>query len=73
MKKVKGLKSTNWLLQNSHKDVKYSMGNRVINIVITIYGASWVLEISRECFVKYVSNHYAVQLKRIQNDIKCKL
>ena len=34
MKKVKGLKSTNWLSQNSHGDVKYSIGNTVNNILI---------------------------------------
>ena len=28
-KNVKGLKSTNWQLQNSHGDVKYSIRNRV--------------------------------------------
>ena len=33
-KKVKGLRRTNWKLQNSHRDVKYSTGNRVNNIVI---------------------------------------
>ena len=27
MKEVNGLRSTNWLLQNSHGDVKYSIGN----------------------------------------------
>ena len=27
--KVKGLRSTTWLLQNSHVDVKYSIGNIV--------------------------------------------
>lgn len=33
MKKVKELrKSTTWLLQNSHKDVKDSIGNIVNNI-----------------------------------------
>ena len=25
--KVRGLRSTNWLLQNGHGDVKYSTGN----------------------------------------------
>ena len=34
MKKVKGLRSTNWQLQNSHGDVKYSIGNIVSNTVI---------------------------------------
>ena len=29
-------KKTNWHLQNSHGDVKYSIGNIVSNIVITV-------------------------------------
>ena len=29
VKKAKGLRSTNWQLQNSHGDVKYSTGNIV--------------------------------------------
>ena len=44
---MKGLESTNWKLQNSHGDVKYSTGNTVNNIVITMCGARWMLEISR--------------------------
>ena len=51
MKKVKGLRSTHWQLQNSHRNVKYSMGNIVNNIVITMCGARWVPEISEEHFV----------------------
>ena len=35
-------------LQNSHRDVKYSRGNIDNNIVKTMYGASWVLEILGE-------------------------
>ena len=35
VKKEKGLRSAN-LLQNSHGDVKYSIGNIVNNIVITM-------------------------------------
>ena len=42
---MKGLKSTNWQLQNSHRDVKYSRGNSVKTTVITMYNAKWVLEI----------------------------
>ena len=38
MEKVKGLRSTNWLLQNSHGDVKHSVENIVNNIIITRYG-----------------------------------
>ena len=46
MKKMKGLRSsTNWWLQNSHEDVKYSIGDIVNNIVIIMHGARWVLEI----------------------------
>ena len=40
--KVKGLRSTSLLLQNSHGDVKYSIGNIVNNILITMYGVRWV-------------------------------
>ena len=38
MKKVKGLRSTNWLLRNSDGDVKYSIRNIVNTILITMYG-----------------------------------
>ena len=34
VKKVKGLRSTDWSLQNSHGDAKYSIGNIVNNIVM---------------------------------------
>ena len=46
VKKVNELRSTNWQLQNSHRDVKYSTGNMVNNIVITMCGARWVLDLS---------------------------
>ena len=42
LKRVKGMGSTNWLLQNSHGDVKYSIGNIVNNILIIMYGVRWV-------------------------------
>ena len=42
---VRASRSTNWELQNSHGDVKYSIGHIVTNIEITMYGARWVLEI----------------------------
>ena len=35
VKKVKGLRNTKWKLQNSHGDVKYSVGNIVNNIITT--------------------------------------
>ena len=38
-KKVKEFRSRNWDLQDSHGDVKYTTGNIVNNILITIYGA----------------------------------
>ena len=53
--KVKGLKSKDWWLQNSHRDIKYSIGNIVNDIVITTYGIRWVLEIFRgDHLVKYM-------------------
>ena len=52
MKKGKGLRGTNWQSQNSHRDIKYRMGNRVSNIVIIMYSARWVLEILGGPFCK---------------------
>ena len=52
MKKVKGLRSTEWQLQNSHGDVKYSIEKRVNNIVTTMYGARWILDSLRGSFCK---------------------
>ena len=46
VKKVEGLRSTHWLLQNSHGDVKYSIGNRVNNILITMCGVRRVRDLS---------------------------
>ena len=43
LKEVKGLRSTNWQLQNSHRDVDYSTGSIVNSTEITVYGAGWVL------------------------------
>ena len=45
MKQMKGLRSTDWLLQNSHGNVNYSIGNTVSDIVITVHGARWIFEI----------------------------
>ena len=33
-------------VKNSHGNVKYSIGNTVNDVVITLYGARWVLELS---------------------------
>ena len=54
MKKVKGLRNTSKLLQKSHRDVKYNIGNIVNNIVITMYDASWILEITEGTLLKYI-------------------
>ena len=46
---VKGLKSTNWLLQNSFGDVKYSLGNRVAKEYICMtHGHGWCGDCLRE-------------------------
>ena len=34
VKKVRGLRSTNWLLQNSHGDINYRIENTVNNLII---------------------------------------
>ena len=52
VRKVKGLGSTHWSLRNSHGDVKYSIGNTVSNIIITVWCASWALELSGETLCK---------------------
>ena len=44
--KVKGVRSTNWLLQNGHGSVKYSIGNIVNNNVIIVCGIRWVRDLS---------------------------
>ena len=41
MKNGKGLRC----YKNSRKDVKYSIGNVLNNIVITVYGVGWVLDL----------------------------
>ena len=71
---MKGLRSTNWKLQNSPGDVKHSIGN-IVNTVITTYGARWVLEIQGGTLYKVhdcLTPPYAVHLKVIQNNIEYK-
>ena len=53
------LGSSGWRLQvqiasfkKSHRGVKYSIGNAVSNIVVTIFGVRWALEISGESLCK---------------------
>ena len=58
MKKVMGLRSTNWKLQNSHGDVKYSIGNKVSNILITSMVSDGFKIYQDDRLVSYVmSNH----------------
>ena len=45
VKKGKGLRSTNWQLQNSHGDVNYNIGNIVKNNLITMYSVRRVLDL----------------------------
>ena len=40
----KGLRNTNWQLQNSHRDIKHGTGNIVSNIIIKMYDAKWGLD-----------------------------
>ena len=54
VKKVKGLRSTYWWLQNSHRDVKYSTRNIVNNIVITMYEPGGYWKYWGDHFIKYV-------------------
>ena len=53
VKEVNGLRSTNWQLQNSHGDVKYSIENIVSNVVITVWGVQWLL--MGDHFLSYVN------------------
>ena len=52
VKGVKGLGSKDWQEQNSHGDVKYSIGNIVNNTVITRYGARGLLDLLRGSLYK---------------------
>lgn len=48
VEKMMGLRNTNWQLKSSHRNVKYTIGNIVNNIISTIYAARWVLDLSGE-------------------------
>lgn len=50
--KGRGLRSTSWHLQNIHRNVEYSIEIIVNDIAKSIYGARWVLKISRETHCK---------------------
>ena len=67
--KVKGFRSTDWQLQNSHRYVKYNIGIRVNNIVISVYGARWVPEIPGGTLCQVydcLDNNIAVHMKLIK-------
>ena len=51
MKDVRGLRSTNLVLQDSHGNVKYSLENKV-NIVITKYAPGGYLKLSERTLSK---------------------
>lgn len=52
--KGKGLQSTNWQLRNSHRDVKYSRGNIVSDVVVTVCVGPGVLDFLGDHFVSYI-------------------
>ena len=46
--KGKGIKKGKLVATNSHRIVKYSIGNVVNNVVMTVHGARWVLDLLGE-------------------------
>lgn len=54
MKNVKGLRSTPWWLQNSHRDAKDSLGKIVNNILITLNGAGAYWKYREDHFINYI-------------------
>ena len=71
MEKAEGLRSTNWQLQNSGGEVKYSPGN-----VVRIYCSNCVMPLGCRNYwgtlCKVLSQHCAVRLKPIQSNIESK-
>ena len=65
VKKVKGLGSTHWQLEN-HEEIKYSLGN-VVNNVMTMHGEMWVKDLLGDQFISdinvYQCYHYAAYLR----------
>ena len=51
--KCEVIKKYKLVVTDSHEEIKYSTGNIVSLIVITVYAASWILQISQGHFVKY--------------------
>ena len=54
-RKVKALRSSNCWLQNSHRDVKYSIRKIVSNIVMTMYGVKGGLDLPGNHFVSCIN------------------
>ena len=46
---------TNSRLYKQSRDVKYNIGNIVSNVVITMYGARWVLDLVGDHIVSYAN------------------
>lgn len=62
MNKGKGLRRTNWQLQNSLGDIKHNI-RKIINSVITIHHVRWVLGNHLVSYILY--SYYAVHLTLI--------
>lgn len=52
VKKVKGFVSTNWPSENSHGDVRYSIGNIVNNMAVIMYSVREVQDLLGGSFPK---------------------
>ena len=65
---------TNWQLQNSHRDVAYSIGNVVSDVVVAMYSARSVLGMLGEHFVKrIIVCHRTVHLRPTQSNVEGEL
>ena len=55
VKRVKGLRSTNWHLQNSHRVVRYSRGSTVNTTLVPMCGTRWVLDYQGDYIINYIN------------------
>ena len=72
----KGISKYRLPVRKQYGDVKCSVGNTVNNIVVTMFGARWALEILGGSFCKVhgcLTTMLSVYLKLIQNNIEGKL
>ena len=72
-----GLRSTNWQLQKSHRDVKYSLKNILNKTVITIHGVRRILDLLKgscrklqKCLTPIL---YTQQIYNIECQLKLKI